>query len=161
MEKDDYFNFYLAGLIDGEGTFTININRNKNIFYPSLRINISNTSKELLEKIQKKIDIGRIYPDRRIKVNWSMCFGLWISNLKEIKQMIVILDRKLILKQKELDLLKKAVEIIENKRKERGISKSNFTKEEIIKLAELRDLMKRRKGAKYRNKEYFEKQFSI
>ncbi|NIO44657.1 MAG: hypothetical protein GTN36_03845 [Candidatus Aenigmarchaeota archaeon] len=99
----DSFGHWLAGLIDGEGSFSVYYNKNDKgpKFYPqfSLGLKFSDIVKELLETVQKKIG-GKIYIQSKNSVPKSITIR--IINIKDCIFLRKLL-RKYKLKIKEND----------------------------------------------------------
>ena len=85
--------YYLVGLVDGEGCFSVTFNRHKNnrieirlIFEIELR----EDDKEILERVQKTLNCGNIYYltyERYRK--WKPHYKYKVSNLKDITQKVI------------------------------------------------------------------------
>jgi len=155
--------YYLAGLIDGDGSFLVYFNRNKTKEGEErlscvLRLKISSTNREFLEKLRKKLGMGGVYPyNSKGERNHSEAYGFYVSNFNDFQRIIKMVDGKLLLKQEELEKIKEIVSIIQKKREERGV-KAPFTKEELLRIAEIRDTLQRKKRkSNYRTKEWVEK----
>jgi hypothetical protein len=154
----DRLSHYLAGLIDGEGSFIININRVGSGFTPALRIRIASTDREPLEAIRDMLGYGYVYPITRNSAGRGKGFGLWISHFERIKEFVKLIDGKLLIKKDELEVFKEAMSVVDKKRRERGIRKDVFRESEILKLCELRDKIRKRHDDRYRDKEWFAQQ---
>ena len=67
---------YLAGLIDGDGCFAISLTKrdsNRGIcITPQIRIALKGNDGDFLKKLQKEVDIGKIYYSNKGKEN-SIC----------------------------------------------------------------------------------------
>lgn len=112
---------YIAGIIDGEGS--IKIHKNK------VQITISNTNMEMLEKIRKYLNFGNVgsYPKR--KENWKSEGRYLTRNNDEAKTLLMMLDGKLIIKQKKCA---DALKVLENY--EKFLVEQQLIKTEAIKL---------------------------
>jgi hypothetical protein len=67
---------YLAGIFDGEGSIVFYKGRKRRSEYSYLAVQITNTSKELMDWLTAKIG-GRIMPSSyrtRVSKNWSICY---------------------------------------------------------------------------------------
>jgi hypothetical protein len=92
---------YIAGLIDGEGCITY---REK---YP--KVSIYNTSKELIEWIQKTLGLGTIHLDvrRKGKERWKPCYTYGTSNFHDIYALLSrVLPYLKIKREKAIDVLR-------------------------------------------------------
>src|SRR3972149_10965653 len=85
--------YYLVGLVDGEGCFSITFNRHKNnrievrlIFEIELR----EDDKEILERVKETLDCGSIYylNYKRYK-RWRPHYKYKVSNIKDISTKII------------------------------------------------------------------------
>ena len=120
---------YLAGFLDGEGSIIIKP--------PRVRLYISNTNKEVLEKIREFVGCGSVYGInlKNKKENWNKPYGWTICFHKDVLRILKNLRGKLIIKK---ELCEKAIAYIENKRWH------NFylSKEELLKYKELKSSRK-------------------
>lgn len=156
--NDENFNYYLAGIFDGEGSFLVNVFKNPSgRFTTQLRFKISNNSKKSLIYIKEKLGFGTVLT-RPPRENRKELFEFWVNDFKEIKRIIKMIEGKVLVKEKEFEFFKEIADIVEHKRENRGgKGVSSFTREEILKILELRDeIHKLRKGdKKYRSKEWY------
>lgn len=152
--------YYIAGLFDGEGSFFVNLFKNKN-WSAVLRIKITSTDEQSLIEIKDLLGFGKVYPYnvKNLKKNHSPGYSYYLSNFGDVKRFVELIDGKLIIKRNAIQVFKEALKIVEEKRK-RGITKSSFTKEEIEKLVGLREKLTRRHSKFFRNKEWFAKDSS-
>jgi hypothetical protein len=110
---------YIAGFIDGEGSIIIKP--------PRVRIYISNTNKEILEKIKDFLKCGSVFETKReIKGNWKKQYGWTICSHQNVLRILKNLRNRLVIKRK---LCEEAVFYIENKRWQ----KHYLSKEELKK----------------------------
>ncbi|HLC39326.1 MAG TPA: LAGLIDADG family homing endonuclease [archaeon] len=153
----DNFSWYLAGLIDGEGSFIIYVVKNKKNFSPVIRIKITSTNQDALFKIKAVLGIGNVYPYNSKANSGLPAYGWYASSFQDVKTIIDLIDGKLIIKFSELEKIKKVIEIIDKKRLERGIRKQGFTKDQLVQILEIRDSLRMpsQRGKGYHNKEYF------
>jgi len=115
--------YYLVGLVDGEGCFSITFNRHKNnkieirlIFEIELR----EDDKEILNRVRKTLDCGNIYylNYERYK-KWRPHFKYKVSNLKDITQKIIPFFEKYPLqakKRKSFEVFSKVASLMLTKR---------------------------------------------
>lgn len=155
----DKFSWYLAGLLDGEGFLLVQVNKNKTNFSPCLRIKIALMNKEALFKLREFLGIGSVYAyNCKKEKDYSIKSYQWYcSGLRDVKKIIELVEGKLLIKTGELEKFKKIVAIMERKRKERGIAKNPFNKEELSEILEIRDSMRTdfQRSKTYKKKEYF------
>jgi hypothetical protein len=111
-----YSLYWLAGIIDGEGSFTIERNVSGKYINYRPRIIITNTSTFLIKKIQRILKTLNIQtyclkhkPIRQDNYNRKLCYDLQIHKFSEILKLITYIGNKLIIKRKEAYLMKKFV----------------------------------------------------
>ncbi len=114
---------YIAGFIDGEGSIIVKP--------PRVRIYISNTNREILEKIKVFLEGGSVFEAKRtIKGNWKKQYGWTICSHQDVLRILKNLRNKLIIKRK---VCEEAISYIENKRWQ----KYYLSKEELKKWKHL------------------------
>jgi len=91
--------WYIAGLIDGEGCFCINISKHKTKklgFDPRLMFEVEMIieDKPLLEKLQKALDCGHIYVLNYERYGWRPHVKFAVKSHKEIKEKIIPFFKK-------------------------------------------------------------------
>lgn len=120
---------YLAGFIDGEGSIIIKP--------PRVRLYISNTNKEVLDKIKEFVKCGSVYEVnmKNKKKNWNKQYGWTICFHKDVLEILKNLRGRLIIKR---ELCEKAINYIENKRWQRFY----LSKEELVKYKKLKSSRK-------------------
>ena len=97
---------YLAGFIDGEGSIIIKP--------PRIRLYISNTNREILEKIKEFVKCGSIYEiKRRPNPKWSQQYGWTVCYHKDCLKILKSIRNKLMIKRQ---LCEEAIKYIKNKR---------------------------------------------
>ena len=97
---------YLSGFIDGEGSIILKP--------PRVRLYISNTNKDILEKIHKFVKCGAVFKVKRMeKANWKNQYGWTVGNHRDCLRVLKKLKNKLIVKRKKCE---EAIDYIENKR---------------------------------------------
>jgi hypothetical protein len=139
----------------------VNFNKSKSGVSIVPRIKITSTNREITELLKEKVGGGAYpYNEKKLKVGYALGYGWYVSSFKEIERIVNLIDQKLIIKRDELKIFKEILKIIKNKRAERGVARKGFSKEEVLKIAELRDKLKKRHGVGYRNRLWFEKMFS-
>jgi len=91
--------WYIAGLIDGEGCFCINISKHKTKklgFDPRLMFEVEMIieDKPLLEKLQKALGCGHIYVLNYERYGWRPHVKFAVKSHKEIKEKIIPFFKK-------------------------------------------------------------------
>lgn len=92
MEKLDAR--YIVGLVDGEGSFHINIRRwpkNKNGYSVSAEFSMDllDEDVEILRSLQQTLECGTVIPKRQRKDKWRLQARYHVTNLKDINEIIV------------------------------------------------------------------------
>jgi hypothetical protein len=92
MDKD--FGNYIAGLIDGEGCFSINEQRQhkhlRPMYYPRFNIHLRADDLPILLQIKDFLGVGRIYFHNNIERNPMVSYQ--IDNVKDLKKIVELLD---------------------------------------------------------------------
>jgi hypothetical protein len=99
--------FYIVGFTDGEGCFSITINKNGNKL-PEVRlifeIELREDDKEILEKIKEVLNCGNIYHLEYQKYEkWRPHAKYKVSNFKDISSKIIPFFQKYPLQAKKRD----------------------------------------------------------
>jgi len=100
---------YIAAFIDADGSFGIN--------KVKARLSISNTNKEVLEKIQEFIKCGNIYESDRKPGKWKKSYQLSIFNYRDILKILKNIQNELIVKRGRCNKIIKEIEKRLEKRK--------------------------------------------
>ena len=170
--KEDYWNGYLIRFIAGEGCFHINIMDQRNNSWkvkrktktnfeikPLFGMTLSGEDIESLEFIKERFGFGIISDLKRdSNSNTVQQKQIFISGLKNCKKIIELIDKYKFIGKKGKDYLswKEAVKLIENK--------EHLTKEDILKIARIRDQMnkvgKTGKPKNYRDYNWFKESLS-
>ena len=114
---------YLAGLVDGEGCFSVSFNNHKNNRLVEVRllfeIELREDDKEILERVKEALQCGNIYHltyERYRK--WRPHYKYKVSNIKDISEKIIPFFRKYPLQAKKkysFELFSKVAELINKK----------------------------------------------
>lgn len=131
---------YIAGLVDGEGTITVEWVNNHG--YPrGIRptLIISNTDKELLLKCQKLIG-GHIYVHNN-KPNRKICYTLQVLSIGQVLSILELILPELVTKKERARLL---LEFCKNRAKQ--YSKSPYSTNELRIAKEIKELNLRSRG---------------
>lgn len=132
---------YVAGFIDGEGSFSVVIAKHKQKRLGldarlNFGIELRDDDLEILLKIQKTLDCGRIYHLRYQKYGWYPHSLFKVSAIGEIRDKLIPFLRKNPLRAKKrlsFELFVQAVSIFEHK--------GHLTREGIDRLYEIRKRM--------------------
>ena len=92
MDKD--FGNYLAGLIDGEGSFGLHKHTQhkhlKPMYYPRFNIHLRADDMPILLQIQKFLGVGKLYFHNNIDRNPMVSYQ--IDNVKDLLKLLEVLD---------------------------------------------------------------------
>ena len=132
---------YVAGFIDGEGCFTIVIAKHKTKKLGldarlHFEIELRDDDEEIIRKIQKTLDCGRIYHLNYERYGWNPHIELKVSSIKEIREKLIPFLKKHKLRAKKrhsFELFCEAAELFKNK--------EHLTMQGIEKLREIRQRM--------------------
>lgn len=107
---------YITGFADGEGCFTISIFKDSRMstgwqVKPIFSISLHNRDRELLEAIQRTLNVGKIYKHGSDSIQYR------VSSLSNLQVIIEHFDNYPLITQKQADylLFKEAVNLIKNK----------------------------------------------
>ena len=142
---------YIAGLIDGDGSFQLQIKfRDKEGRFqinPRVQIGFKHLPKEekLLYQVQKYFNAGKIYISNRGKENAIIRF--WTTNLDDTIKVCKLVIPFLELKKEQAKKLLSVCELMKSKRKKRyckGFTTTSFdiySKAEMIRIAKIATTM--------------------
>lgn len=137
---------YLAGLFDGEGTFTISNSppRNGSPSYAFREVYVTNTNLEVLEWLKSKLG-GTIRITRHSGKGWKDVYK-WHAGAKQHYYVVKNILPFLIIKKKQAELILKFIKLKDkqnaSKRGRKGLTKSEWEKRNKI-LQEVRALNKK------------------
>lgn len=85
---------YIVGLVDGEGSFTVYVNLNKNKFRrvrvePKFYIKLIEEDKDILYKLQKFFGVGSVYFQKDTRPNHKNCYRYEVYNRDELNRIII------------------------------------------------------------------------
>ena len=141
---------YIAGLIDGDGSFQLQVAIRKNgsfIINSRATIGMKHLPKEekLLRQIQKYFNAGKIYVSNRGKENAVI---RWMTtNVNETTKICKAVKPYLRIKEKQCQQLLWACELVESKKQKRYCkgyltrSKDIYSKAEMLKIAKIATTM--------------------
>lgn len=156
---------YICGLIDGEGCFNVAISKSKKgpfvgfFVCPQFMIHLTEKDKGILDFIQTTLNSGfvrfstsnydRIVNNLRAKDS----FKFRIAKINDCLKLAEFLDGKLMIKQKDLVLWKKILEMIKEGK--------HLTREGILEISKIWDGMNNPiKSKKYKSYDWFKNFFS-
>ena len=81
----------LLGLVDGEGSFNVRVNRQRRRARVELKFSLKlrYQDKEVLEELQKFFGCGKVYIQNDKRVNHSLCYRFEVQNKNEIVEKII------------------------------------------------------------------------
>jgi len=85
-------NSYVLGLVDGEGSFNVRVNKDKNRRAKvelKFSLKLRYQDKEILDELQKFFGCGKVYIQRDKRKNHSLCYRFEVQNKKEIFEMVI------------------------------------------------------------------------
>lgn len=83
---------YVVGLVDGEGSFSVRLNKPKTRRAKvELRFSLKlrHQDKEILDQLKKFFGCGNVYIQRDKRKNHSLCYRYEVQNRKEIMEKII------------------------------------------------------------------------
>ena len=115
MEKE-----YVLGLVDGEGCFNVRVNRQRRRARVELKFSLKlrHQDKEVLDKLQRFFECGKVYIQNDKRVNHSLCYRFEVQNKKEIIEKIIrFLEQnipRLPSRKRDFELFKQITELTKN-----------------------------------------------
>ena len=130
---------YIVGFVDGEGCFSITINKN-NGRLPEVRllfaIELEASDEEILNRIAATIGCGRIYKVLyRKHPNWKPHSKLKVSNFKDISEKVIPFFTKYPLEAKKRFQFEKFCKVADMMKAKRHLSADGI--EEILRIRNL------------------------
>lgn len=115
--------YYIVGLVDGEGCFSVTLNKHKNNRMLEIRlifeIELREDDKEILERIRDTFKCGNLYHLKYERYKkWKPHYKYKVSNIKDISQIIIPFFKKYPLQAKKkvsFELFCKVSELILSK----------------------------------------------
>lgn len=98
--------YYLVGLVDGEGCFSVTFNKHKANRLLEVRlifeIELREDDKEILERVKETLECGNIYHLEYEKYSkWKPHYKYKVSNLRDITEKIITFFKKYPLQAKK------------------------------------------------------------
>ena len=128
---------YIAGFIDGEGSFSVSIYRdetmkNKIFVRPEFEIELRADDKEILERIQETLGGGKIYQCNYERYGWYPHAKFKISSLAEIQKILIPFLEKCPLQAKKAKVFGYFKQIVQKRAQGEHLTEKGVA--EIIKL---------------------------
>lgn len=134
--------YYLVGLVDGEGCFSVTFNKHKDNRLLEVRlifeIELREDDKEILERVKETLECGNIYHLEYAKYSkWKPHYKYKVSNLKDITGKVIPFFRKFPLQAKKkysFDLFSKVAQLMLNKQHltAEGVNKIKILKQGLV-----------------------------
>ena len=85
---------YIVGLVDGEGSFTVYVNLNKNKsrrvrVEPKFYIKLIEEDKDILSELQKFFGVGSVYFQKDTRLNHKNCYRYEVYNRDDLNKVII------------------------------------------------------------------------
>jgi len=131
--------YYIVGLVDGEGCFSVTFNKHKSNRLLEIRllfeIELREDDREILDRIKEALDCGNIYYLNYEKYKkWRPHYKYKVSNIKDISQKIIPFFKKYPLQAKKkhsFELFSKVAELM--------LKKNHLTSEGIERIKSLKE----------------------
>lgn len=131
---------WIAGIMDGEGTFAIGRSKRGRDWKYTTDISVGNTDSIMLDTLKQRTKMGNIAPFRQMGSNWKP-IAEWSLRVWEQKLFIPLISPYLVGKQEQAILLFEFIGLL-NISGISGISESNLSTRRVI-YSELAELNKR------------------
>ncbi len=111
---------YVLGLVDGEGSFNVRVNRQRRRARIELKFSLKlrHQDKEMLNELQKFFGCGKVYIQRDKRANHSLCYRFEVQNKKEIIEKIIPFfeqnNPKIQSRKKDFELFRQITELAQN-----------------------------------------------
>lgn len=128
---------YIGGFVDGEGCFSVSINKKRGNRSPEVRllfeIELEESDEEILHRISKTIGCGKIYRVIYSKhPNWKPHSKLKVGNLKDIVEKVIPFFQKYPLQAKKRFQFEKFCRVAEIVKSKHHLSSQGV--DEILRL---------------------------
>jgi len=85
---------YISGFVDGEGSFSVSVSKHKTLkrkleVRPEFEIELRADDTEIIERIQKSLDCGKIYQLNYEKYGWYPHVKYKVSSIKALTEKII------------------------------------------------------------------------
>ena len=109
---------YVLGLVDGEGSFNVRINPDRNRRAKvelKFSLKLRHQDKEILDELRKFFGCGNVYIQRDKRENHSLCYRFEVQNKEEIIKMIIPFFEenppKVLSRKRDFELFKEIVRL--------------------------------------------------
>ena len=129
--QQERLDWWIAGFVDGEGTFSLSFNRNLTTscgyqVFPEFVVTQGEKSLKALELIKNRFQCGRIYINKRNDNHKENLYRFVVRSLIDLDTIIIPFFEKYILKTAKFDDFKKFKIIIQMMRKQDHLNKIGF-----------------------------------
>src|SRR4030042_2516814 len=147
--------YYVSGFIDGEGSFSVSINRHKTVkrgveIKPEFEIELRDDDRKILERIVATIGCGRIYDCSYERYGWHPHVKLKVTSTRDLRDILFPFLDRYPLEAKKADVYKLFKKIVLAMREKEHLTDKGFEK-----IQRLRNKM-RKFGKKYNFKKQFD-----
>ena len=129
--------FYIAGFVDGEGSFHVAVQKSENVrlgwqVIPEFHVSQNRERTATLEIIQKVLDCGHIKPNHRTKAS-DRTNVLVVRNRQDLKEKVIPFFRRYRLISSKNEDFEKFAEIVESMNKGKHLEPDGL--KQILKIA--------------------------
>jgi len=110
---------YVVGLVDGEGSFAIHLNRSQRRrakVEPRFCLKLRAVDRAILDALQDFFGCGKVYIQRDRRPNHSLCFRFEVSNRLELREKVIPFFQqhppKFLSKQRDFALFESVMELL-------------------------------------------------
>ncbi|MDD3487429.1 MAG: LAGLIDADG family homing endonuclease [Candidatus Moranbacteria bacterium] len=146
--------YYVCGFIDGEGSFSVSINRHKTLkrgveIKPEFEIELRDDDRKILERIVATIGCGRIYDCSYERYGWHPHAKLKVTSTRDLTEILFPFLERYQLEAKKADVYKLFKKIVLAMREKEHLTDKGFER-----IQRLRNQM-RKFGKKHNFKKGF------
>src|SRR3989338_10936182 len=134
---------YVAGFIDGEGSFSVSIGKHKTLrrgfeIRPEFEIELRADDREILERILVTIGCGKIYDCSYDRYGWQPHAKYKVGSTKDLEKFVIPFFDKYHLQAKKAESYKIFKKVVQMMRKKEHLTDKGFAK-----IVALRDEIRR------------------
>lgn len=144
--------YYLAGFVDGEGSFCVSMNKHKTTKYkvdirPEFEIELRADDAEILHRIQQTLNCGNIYLLEYERYDWLPHVKFRVGKIRDLHELVVPFFEKYPLQAKKrevFNIFKIIVAMV--------YRKEHLSYEGIKRILKLREKMRQHSKKHYKNR---------